>query len=903
MDADSASQQAIELGEFRRRHLTRLCAFVFTDLVDSVALRRQLGDQASTTLLQSHRQLVRNLLQRVADAEEIETVGDSFLLLFGRPSDAVRFALFMQRQVRALAQEHQVKLADRVGIHLGEVVIEENEQGHKPKDLYGSQVDLCARVMGLARGGQILLTHAVFDSARQALKGEELQNLRELKWLNHGPYLFKGIEEPVEVCEVGEAGEGVLSAPADSEKAHRKVSVEEERVFGWRPAVGQVVPNTKWTLEQKLGEGGFGEVWLGRHEALKEQRVFKFCFRADRVRALKREVTLFRLMKEKVGHHPNIVGIQEMFFDQPPYYIVMDYADGKDLRAWCDEKGGSGKVPLEAKLEIVGQIADALQAAHQAGVIHRDVKPSNILISSLKSEVENPTLQVKLTDFGIGQVVSQEALSGLTQMGFTQTMLSPSSTQTGTHIYMAPELLAGEAATGRSDLYSLGVVLYQLLIGDLSRPLTTDWARKITEPLLREDLDKCFAGDPEERFTKAAELARNLRSLGQRRAELAEREAATARRRLLRQVAAISAALFLVALPIFYVLKHGAAQHKAAMEAFLLGQLASSKGGPTNNLEAITNFQKAVALDDSLAKAWAAMAVECATRLYFWAPEEAEARNWDRRTYTAVQKALLLDTTLADAYFAEGWRLWSPYNHFQHDAAVARLREAVRIDPNDYGPHSWLAVIYGHTGFLEEALAESRLLADIAPPGEPYQSASDYLWEGRYEEALLDWRNAGLDAVPGYCYSQYAWTLFASHREKEASDLLKKFTGTWVDDTGEIAGVKALLLAAADDTRGAEAQIAIASAKKTTFPEFHHTAYFLAAANARLRRPEEAMRWLKVAAGTAFPCYPLFKSDPNLENLRGMAEFESFLSDERKDWERRKKAWFPNASAGATMAR
>src|ERR1700693_1268818 len=64
----------------------------------------------------------------------------------------------------------------------------------------------------------------------------------------------------------------------------------------------------RWVLERKLGEGGFGEVWLGRDKRLKTERVFKFCFRADRVRSLKREVTLFRLLKARVGEHPNIVG-------------------------------------------------------------------------------------------------------------------------------------------------------------------------------------------------------------------------------------------------------------------------------------------------------------------------------------------------------------------------------------------------------------------------------------------------------------------------------------------------------------------------------------------------------------------------------------------------------------------
>jgi WD40 repeat protein len=485
---------------------------------------------------------------------------------------------------------------ERIGIHLGEVVIKEHETEAKAKDLYGLQVVTCARVMSLAQGGQILLTRGGFDSARQVLKGEDLAGVGPLSWVSHGPYLLKGIEEAVEVCEVGEAGQSPLAAPKTSEKAQRQVRPDEEPVLGWRPAVGQQVPNTQWVLEKKLGEGGFGEVWLGRHEKLKERRVFKFCFRADRVRSLKREMTLFRLIKERIGDHPNIVRLLEVYFEEPPFYVVMDHVEGQDLKAWCEQQGGAAKVPLETRLEIAAQIADALQAAHDAGVIHRDVKPGNILVSGVAANWRSPhsspsgsappTLSeetpqpekssanassplrvlAKLTDFGIGQVVSEEYLKGVTRAGFTQTMLgSSTSSQTGTQLYMAPELWAGKPASTRSDIYSLGVVLYQLLVGDFARPVATDWGKDVADPLLREDLQHCFAGKPEDRFAGVGQLATNLRSLEARRAVLAERERLNrkaARRRMITLISAgATAVLLLLAIALGYGL------HRAKAEA------------------------------------------------------------------------------------------------------------------------------------------------------------------------------------------------------------------------------------------------------------------------------------------------------------------------------------------------
>lgn len=539
MAEEIALEQRARVEEFQRKHRIGLLTLLFTDLVGSTKLKQELGDRESVALIQQHHALVREILQRYPEGEEIGTAGDSFFLVFAKPSDAVQFSLLLQSKLRALCGESSRPLLDRIGVHIGEVVIEERPGAPKPKDMYGLQVDICARVMSLAEGDQILLTRSAFDNARQVLKGEAVEGVGSLVWMNHGPYLLKGVEEPMEICEVGESKVAILKPPEDSDKVHRLVSAESEPVLGWRPALGQKVAGTHWVLEEKLGEGGFGEVWLGRHDKTKEQRVFKFCFRADRVRALRREVTLFRLLKERVGEHPNIVRLLEVYFEEPPFYLEMEYVAGGDLGAWSTAQGGIEKIPLATRLEIVAQIADALQAAHDSGVIHRDVKPSNIVVvrgpirhhvglaensadGALEELTESPappgSVHVKLTDFGIGQVVSDEVLADMTRLGFTETMVSPgSAVPTGTQIYMAPELLSGQPPSIRSDIYSLGVVLYQVLAGDLSRPLTMDWANDVSDPYLREALAHCFAGKPQERFSSTGQLAENLRTVEQRR--------------------------------------------------------------------------------------------------------------------------------------------------------------------------------------------------------------------------------------------------------------------------------------------------------------------------------------------------------------------------------------------------
>ncbi|MGV8042545.1 MAG: protein kinase [Thermoanaerobaculaceae bacterium] len=514
-----------------------LRTLLVTDLVDSTRLVAQLGDERAFALFGRHDRLSRDLLAAHHGLEIDKT--DGFLLLFERPLDAVAYALAYHQALRGLASDTGTALSARAGLHLGEVYLRENPpedvaRGAKPVEVEGLAKPLAARLMGLAQGGQTLMSRTTFDVARRAAVGVELP-AADVRWVAHGSYVLKGVDEPVEVFEVGDAARAPLTPPPDSEKARRVVG--DQTIVGWRPAPGQQVPHREhWTLVEKLGEGGFGEVWLARHAKTGDRLVFKFCFEAERLRGLKREVTLFRLLKEALGDRPDIARVRDWNFDEQPYFLESEYTAGGSLADWAAGKGGIASVPLPTRLELAAQAADALAAAHSVGVLHKDLKPANILIT----EGAGGRPQAQLTDFGIGLVTDTSRLAqyGIT-VGMTE-LAGTRSTTSGTPKYMAPELLTGRPVTVQADVFALGVVLYQLTAGDLERPLAPGWERDVGDELLREDIAACVDGLPERRLASAAELAARLRSLERRRTALeadrlarAQAERARRRRRLL----------------------------------------------------------------------------------------------------------------------------------------------------------------------------------------------------------------------------------------------------------------------------------------------------------------------------------------------------------------------------------
>lgn len=281
-----------------------------------------------------------------------------------------------------------------------------------------------------------------------------------------------------------------------------------------------------WRLRVALGRGRFGEVWLAEHDKTGDRRVFKFGLDARGLTALKREITLSRLLRQIHGDRQDLVRILDWNLEQPPYFLETEFADGGALPQWAQHRGGLQAIEMAQRLELVAQAADALAAAHIAGVLHKDLKPSNLLVQ----ETAGGPPQLKLADFGSGRVFDPGPIADLaiTRLGFTQTQHGQDST-TGTPAYFAPELLAGQQPTIRSDIYALGVILYQMVAGDFTRPLAPGWEEQVADPLLRQDIADSAASTAERRIGDASMLAQRLRTLEQRRRTVQEQRAAAER--------------------------------------------------------------------------------------------------------------------------------------------------------------------------------------------------------------------------------------------------------------------------------------------------------------------------------------------------------------------------------------
>ena len=429
----------------------QLMVLLQTDIAGSVALQQEVGTAAYKGLIARHDELFAGVVQVAKGGEILRNTGNGFVARFLSASDAVAAALRFQYVVHGEAWSPE-PLQVRMGLHLGEVSEVRTDTSGQPR-IVGRAVDIVDRLVELGLPGQILTTRAVFDEARQVLRdhpsGEGVDQGPRLRWMAHGNYLIQGSDDPVRVFEVGGDGIAPLEPPRDSETTRRSVSAEEEPTLGWRPATGLEIPRRSgWTLERRLGEGGFGEVWFGVHGKTGERRVFKFCFDPERLRSFKRELTLFRLLRESLGERADIAKLYEVQLEQSPFYLESEYSESGDLAGWAEEQGGIAKIPMQTRLDQVIRIAEAAAAAHSVGVLHKDIKPSEHPRCTTTQDGSRPAASGGLRHRRRHRP-SRTRRAARSRLSGSRTWLSRATTRltSGTQMYAPPELLAGRPFT------------------------------------------------------------------------------------------------------------------------------------------------------------------------------------------------------------------------------------------------------------------------------------------------------------------------------------------------------------------------------------------------------------------------------------------------------------------------
>src|SRR3989454_402128 len=276
--------------------------------------------------------------------------------------------------------------------------------------------------------------------------------------------------------------------------------------------VGQVIAD-RYHVTKKLGEGGMGQVYLAEHVKMGRRSAIKvmnpsMVHDPDAVARFNREASNASRIT-----HPNVCAIYDFGETSDGLiYLAMEFIEGEPLTDVLDREGALG---ITRAVHIFLQVGDALQAAHDLGIVHRDLKPDNIMLSRGKGGRD----VVKVVDFGIAKAVGgDEAGQKVTKTGLV----------VGTPEFMSPEQLSGDKLDGRSDLYSLGLVLFRMLTGKLPFEATSvqeTMIKRLTDepitlavsrpdlafpPGLQEVLDAALTRSPLDRYQSAAKFATDV---------------------------------------------------------------------------------------------------------------------------------------------------------------------------------------------------------------------------------------------------------------------------------------------------------------------------------------------------------------------------------------------------------
>jgi eukaryotic-like serine/threonine-protein kinase len=528
----------------------------------------------------------------------------------------------------------------------------------------------------------------------------------------------------------------------------------------------------RYELLERIGAGGMGEVFRARDHDLHRDVAIKFlperfASDPDRLARFAQEARTASSL-----NHPNIVTIHEVGSRDGSPYIVMEHVDGETLRRMI----ARGLMPVRRALDIGAQIADGLAKAHAANVVHRDLKPDNVMVTK--------DGYVKILDFGLAKLRG-EAQDGLTaRPGASEeiTQISPNTAVgvlLGTAGYMAPEQVRGLAADYRSDQFALGAVLYEMATGHKAfergsavQTLTAiieDEPRPIGElnpsfpPPARWLIERCLSKEPEQRYASTLDLAQELRGIRERIGESGSRSGleitAPSRRRPRWLHVTIAVAVILGALFFTPALKDGIRRWTApsplAREVRLAVLLDDSGLAPADRDRLAGLVDYVVIRLADLNRFRSSFSVVPASELrdgLVHGPAEAKRRAGANLAVSLAAHragdALVLSATLEDTERLRvigGNQKSFPAERFSAEDAVALVADVLRVELDAAQRSAWTAAA--------SDVAEARSLFASGLTQTPYQTAQTALEKHDQEQSLqtsIEYFNRAIELDPRY---------------------------------------------------------------------------------------------------------------------------------------------------------
>ena len=429
-----------------REVVSEQVALLFTDIVDSTLLW-ETNPTAMQTALSRHDHLVQSAVE-ASGGTVIKGLGDGFIAAFAEASLAAQAAMAAQQAILA-SDWSPVELRVRMVVDTGEV---ERRGG----DLFGTAMNRGSRLLNAGHGGQILLS----DDAQRALIRDAGTQVKSL-----GEHRFRGLGSPQAVHQLVADGLPTNFPPLNTSGA----SIELDRSFG--------DSIRGYELRERIGRGAFATVYRGYQPAIGREVAIKivkpeFANHPAFIRQFESEARFVASLE-----HPHIVSVYDYWRDADGAYVVGPFMLGRSLA-----DATFATMPLAQVIKIASQVGSALSYAHRQGVVHRDVKPANILLDGDGNAY--------LSDFGIAARAVEEA-TGI---------------QSKSIGYRAPEDRRGQAVDVRSDLYGLAAVVARLLLG--APPDHVDLS--LVDERVRDILARGMATNPADRYESVDEFLEHL---------------------------------------------------------------------------------------------------------------------------------------------------------------------------------------------------------------------------------------------------------------------------------------------------------------------------------------------------------------------------------------------------------